>query len=349
MICGNPNVVELLEAYLETARKAPFGHIAIAMVGHPNVGACDFAGDVNLELSSLEALGMLANKLKSSIDDWSLPPRDEGLDASYVCYNLRSAPLGFDFLVWLVDAEMTRVRENAPPPLKVAFWSGKSGNVVPEAATWQTNVFRQLIPLIGAVETQAAVRGHSSDVYVPRNIVRAAKFGEAVPRFRSSGSQVLPFAHGYVTITLREASHDPARNSRVDQWLMFARVLRDRGERVVFIRDTENAFYPLEDFQTCPAASIVIDARLAVYESAKANFFVSNGVAALAHFSNSPCIQFTEVRDDDPLNTERFWVDNMGIAPGTQYPWSRPNQRMFWAPDTFENMMRAWKEWQYAI
>jgi len=53
---------------------------------------------------------------------------DETLDASHVCYKRRhTGPLGFDFIYWLVDAEMTRVREGAPAPLKVAFWCGQEG------------------------------------------------------------------------------------------------------------------------------------------------------------------------------------------------------------------------------
>src|SRR5690242_8199554 len=97
-----PNeVIELLETYLDLARKMPFGSVAISLCGYPNMCAQDFAGDLFLELSQTESLHILHKRLTDSIDQWVFLPRNEDLDASYVVYNIANGPLCFDFICWL--------------------------------------------------------------------------------------------------------------------------------------------------------------------------------------------------------------------------------------------------------
>ena len=140
---GNDQVVALLEAYLELAREERMGHIAICTVGYPNKGAMDFAGEIALAGPQHEVLGKLTEKLDAYISCWKRPPVDPTLDASFVCYDMSCSPIGFDFLIWLVSAEMTRRRAGAPGPLKIAFWTG----VEPErfgrgqGKAWLENVF----------------------------------------------------------------------------------------------------------------------------------------------------------------------------------------------------------------
>lgn len=345
-VSGNSAVIELLEAYLEVAKYNDFGHIAIAMVGHPNVAATDFAGDIALELSTREALGILTGKVQKSIDDWSLPPRDESLDASYVCYNVANAPLGFDFLIWLVDQEMMRRRENAPGPLKVGFWLGLNEGRIncDQRRMWLNKVFRPLLPMIGAVEDSTAIHGRHKEVYVPRDIVAAVNRGESAPRLRSVCQTKTDQA---VTITLREAAHWSHRNSNLEAWLRFARDLRASGESVIFVRDTDKANVALEDFKTDPIASVDLDRRMALYESAKANLFVSNGPVGLALFGDRPWLQFVPVEDDsNPKygpNTRKSWKDLMGIEIGGQFPWCAPDQRIVWLVDSYDNICAAWQ------
>ena len=45
-------------------------------------------------------------------------------------------------------------------------------------------------------------------------------------------------------------------------------------------------------------------------------------------------------------NTGEFWREKNGIAPGEQYPWSRPDQRIVWERDTYENISKAWGDLQ---
>lgn len=328
MTTSSPQVIELLEAYLETAKEHEFNHIAIAMTGYPNIAALDFAGDVALECGTREAVGLLTSRLEASIDDWTLPPRDESLDASHVVYNVANGPLGYDFIVWLVDAEMTRIREQAPAPLKVAFWLGKTGNANECRLHWLNNLFRPALELIGAVESHQALRGRNKPIFVPRDIIAAAKLGEPVPVLQGYDDL---WGRGCITITLREASYDSGRNSNHTDWLRFARYLRDRGEVPIIVRDTAKADEPFEDFITAPKASRNLLDRAALYQSARANLFVSNGPSSIAVFGDRPCLLFTRGQD------------GYGLSHGEQFPWSRANQRIVWAPDTYDNIVSAWE------
>ena len=345
-----PDVIELLETYLETARTSDWQHIAIAMVGHPNRAAVDFGGEIALEISTKEALAKLSDKLDASIANWSLPSQDESLDASYVVYNMASWPLGFDFLMWLVTAEMTRRRKGAPGPLKVAFWIGADATeqtVTGRRRMWLDKVFRPSLRLIGAVEDAKAMRGWRSEVFTSREIVAAAKRGEQVPTFSADWPCRIAPA---ITITLREVDYWSHRNSNLGAWYKFACLLRKEGKRVVFVRDTKRAHEPFEDFVTSPMASIDLEARMALYQDAECNFFVSNGPGILALFSKRPWIQFVPIEDEDnpayAANTRWFWTKNMGIVPGEQHPWSAPDQRIVWDTDSYENIVAAWEQYK---
>lgn len=349
MTSGNPEVIELLEAYLETAKRHPFGHIAIAMTGHPGIAAADFAGEISLEESCREALHILTRKVNDSISNWTLPPKNEQLDKSYVVYNVANGPIGWDFAVWLIDAEMTRIRAGASGPLCVAFFMGRNAEgrlSRRDKQAWVDNVFRPLVAMIGAVEDNAALHGHNKPVFVTRDIVAAAKAGETVPRFRPrapAGEMREP----PVTITLREAAHWPHRNSDIAAWTQFAAYLKAQGEHVIFVRDTAKAGEPLEGYRTYPPGSSDLQERMWLYATAKANLFVSNGPVALAVFSDRPWLQFVALEPDGSgyaPDTALFWKKHHGIAPGEQYPWSSPKQRMVWAPATYENIVKAWDE-----
>lgn len=344
-IVGNQEVIDCLERCIDLAREKDLRHVAVALAGYPDNGAVIFAGEIALAKVARETVEHLLRRMDETTASCAPPVRDAGLDASFHCYNVASGALGFDFLVWLIDAEMTRRRERARGPLKVGFWLGREirgGQAEPKRRIWLDNVFRPALALIGAVEDERAVRGRQVENFTMKTIALAAKRGEAVPRFSSPHAG--RYEPGMVTITLREATHWPHRNSNLGAWLRLASDLRAAGERVVFIRDTERAFEPLGNFETDPLASVDLVHRMARYETAKANLFIGNGPATLGVFSDKPWLQFVALEDDDSgylPNTAKFWRDNHGIEPGGQYPWSRPDQRLVWAPDSYEQILTA--------
>jgi hypothetical protein len=72
---------------------------------------------------------------------------------------------------------------------------------------------------------------------------------------------------------------------------------------------------------------------------------VSAGCSALLLYSNCPWLTFIELQTDEHAyrpDTPSFWKENQGIEQGEQYPWCKPNQRLIWKPDTYENIVEAW-------
>jgi hypothetical protein len=86
--------------------------------------------------------------------------------------------------------------------------------------------------------------------------------------------------------------------------------------------------------------------RAALYEQAKANLFVSNGPNTLALFGERPWLDFVQMEPPESVyyaNTPLFWETHVGVKVGEQLPWSKPNQRIVWQSDTYENIRTAWE------
>lgn len=338
---GNAEVVALFEKWAAQARKGRLRYAAIVAcentghvdVEHAGSGGCEFAANFGFDL------------LKNNIFGNKKPSGANALGPDYVRYDLSRAPIGWDFASWLIDQEMTRVRANAPAPLKVAF----VGDVTrrkwgPAEAQMVENVMRPLIGLIGAVEDPRAINASvTKEFYMLRYVTEAAALGEPVPKFQAGGNAQV---HDYVTITLREAEYWPHRNSNIAAWLRFAHELRRRGENVVFVRDTARASEPFEDFITSADAALDINKRAALYASAKCNLFVSNGPWHLVLFGDRPWLMFNAVSADDHFDANRpeMWKEFHGIGEDEQFPWSRPDQRIIWKADDYETMITAWDD-----
>jgi hypothetical protein len=251
----------------------------------------------------------------------------------------------FEFLIWLAEAEMTRVRMGAPAPLRVSF---ADTTPVPSAASsrsraaadWLDRVWRPLLPMLGAVEDPAITADDTTPFlsfdHMFNAMVGAAERGEPVPRLqapeaaRQTVRSMIDKCVGSapVVITLREAAYDTHRNSNLREWLRFAAGL-DAG--VIFVRDTAKAHEPLDGFPTYPHASTDVQVRMALYEQARMNFFVSNGPWMMAGLSHAPYRYFMTQ-----------YANSHGHGP--QYPWAGPDQRIVYALDRFENLTAVWRQ-----
>ncbi len=340
---------------LAEARRGRHGYLIAAMVGRDERPVGGSFGTVSME----QAAGIALNHLKLQVDASianKIPPRAADAPADRVCYNVPLSPMSFDFICWLVDAEMNRRAEGAPAPLKVAFWfgrDGKTGLVDPYRRQIFDHVVRPMLALVDAVEDETAVDGRYNPFFSPREIVDKARGGQEVPRLHAPADKLKATRQYWwrrppITITLREAPHYTYRNSNFDAWLRFAHDLKAQGEEVVFVRDTARAHDAVDGFEIFSAASIDLHWRMALYQTAKMNFFTSNGPGALGHFSDFPWLMFIEPQTDDYAyepNTPAFWRDNMGIEMGEQFPWWRPrDQRIIWKTDDYANLVEAWEE-----
>lgn len=358
--CGNAEVLMLLENFTKEVLENPnIGYASLVLVEKDGVPHGGYAGDVQLEAKAERATMSAAEGIRDRVFNRILPQRDPTVSADYVCYNVPSGSLSYDFLVWLIDAEMTRVRDGAPPPLKVHFWygrDGKAGIYLPAQQRMMDHVVRPSLALLGAVEDPDAAHGRYKNFHQLRDVTNGSRAGEAVPRFKAPAharSAMLKWlniadedARRPVTITLRETAHWTHRNSNIEAWLQFGRYLEDKGERVIFVRDTARAAEPLIGFETCPEAAISLAMRMALVEQSKCNLYVSNGPCTLGYFSDRPWLTFVQAEADGAIyeaNTPAFWRIRNGLDVDEQYPWSTPNQRLIWQPDTYENIVAAWE------
>lgn len=347
---GNIEVVKGLEWWLEEAKKGKVHYIALSSVQSGHKVAYDYFGSNGVENLAQRALKTVDQELDAVIEQRRLGKRDLDLSASCVEWPCDSTPLCWDFLIWLIAAEMTRVRLGGPPPLRVAFTRLESMHE--KKLSFFNNVFRPLLPLIGAVEDDGAVGGRHRPVYVPLEMVSWARGGEPVPILQASpeGRETMRlWLHGTkpITITLREAHHWPLRNSQIKEWQKFAKDLQNKGEDVIFIRDTAKANEPLPGFCTAPPCAFNIDLRMALYEQSKINLGVSNGPMGLTLFSEVPYLYFVnqQTRDKQYLaHKSEWWMQTNGIGPGEQWPWAKPGQQMIWKRDTYRNLCEAWEQ-----
>jgi hypothetical protein len=76
---------------------------------------------------------------------------------------------------------------------------------------------------------------------------------------------------------------------------------------------------------------------MAYYAGAKMNFGVPNGPLYPVMLSEYPVTIFGCPRVAGAFH-------NADIASGQQLPWSRPNQRLVWEPDTLPVLLRYFEE-----
>jgi hypothetical protein len=281
----------------------------------------------------------------------------------YACYDLGKLPANFDAATWLVNAEMDRIREGIEGPLRVAFKPGPNGGFradgLPhdpnERNAYLDNIVRPMLPMIGAVEDDGALDGRPYS-YFMRDVSANARRGALVPRFKASALDVLRVGDwmkandvSYPLIfTLREAAHWQKRNSNLEAWVEFAKTC---GEEVIFVRDTEKAGDPLEDFLTCPEASRDLGFRQALYERAQCNMLVGSGPVMMLIFSDAPFMFFRPLMDPKtvdgwPAGTPEWWRDNVGVRVGSQFPWAKENQRIVWATEDLADIRTAWNNFK---
>lgn len=267
-------------------------------------------------------------------------------------YDLSTHPVTWDFLQWLVNAEMHRKRYGYER-LRVKFEGTfrrevAAGITVRDQKRMLEGIVRPLLRCVGAEEG-----GDGGPIVFPYTLWPAAEAYAAQEHLPTLVPSEAATAwaerwRGYVTITLREADYWPNRNSDLAAWLEFARLIH----KVVFVRDTAKADQPLIDgpftFETCPEASEDADKRLALYRAAKINLFVGNGPMMLAALSpDIPYIAFIKPDPDYPCYQGDWYRQFHGIAYGEQWPWAGRNQRMIFAADSFDNIVRAY--WYGAV
>lgn len=352
----NDTCVAALEKLLERAREGRINWLGYSICEGPLYGEDGFCGELSSFYTGHYGLIHCAHRVMERLDAMPAPQTNLEPPADAYCYDVSVEPISFDFIAWLVYVKMLQEREKVTGPTKICFVRNTlMDNFIdgPYRAKFYESVMYPSLCLFDCAQDVAAKEGRRVNSHTYAAIVEAAKKGATVPRLRvpehiMNDMEMTLEGIEPVVITLREHMHHTHRNSGLTDWIKFAGYLQERGEHVIFVRDFAKADEDITGFETMPEASRNIIVRAALYESAKCNLFVSNGPSTVALFGNRPWLQFIHCDESEAdkyiQNTPQWWYTNHGIVPGEQFPWSEPNQRIIWQPDTYEAMVLAWEE-----
>jgi uncharacterized Rossmann fold enzyme len=156
------------------------------------------------------------------------------------------------------------------------------------------------------------------------------------------------FGPNLVTITIRDCSIKPLRNSSIEEWIKAADWMREQGFDVVFIPDTDKPDAVFGNHRSVPKAALDVQYRLALYEAAALNAGVNNGPLALCFYSRRPLLYFRALNNAFPETSMAGW-SSAGVPYRTQPPWFTPLQRIIWdGGDDFDNIKENLELWMKA-
>lgn len=266
-------------------------------------------------------------------------------------YDLAHSPPTYDFVSFLLYAEMRR-RDAGGGALEVRVLPGpdhgfRADNLPPRSPEARRSMLNQIVlPMTDLLPSCSGVVvqkdrgranglsfGHGEKCYGLGKLLSAAR--EGVYPLRAPE----PIQGEYVTITLRECSYHPTRNASVSEWVRVGRSL-SKSVRAVFVRDTEMADEPLEDFETDPRASVDLIHRANLYAGAQLNLFTSNGPAWMALFMGAPAYICKMVNPGVKMASPETFA-RYGLPVGSRWPNLRPRQAVSWDDDTYERTMPA--------
>jgi tetratricopeptide (TPR) repeat protein len=201
--------------------------------------------------------------------------------------------------------------------------------------------------------------GYSVDVpidcFLPSEIAAIAACGVEIPSIVPE-PQALARARDWigrhadgrkaVAITLREASHGPARNSNLASWGQVARAIEAGGYRAIVIRDTERALDEpppeLRGLLQCPGAALDLGFRAALYQECYLNLLTATGPVELCkHNERVRFVVFHNVEPGSHDTRPTEVIASFGIELGAQLPFFTPFQRMDWNEDTPDNILAS--------
>ena len=300
--------------------------------------------------------------------------------ADYVTavYDLTASPITYDFAFFLASAELF-ARKNNKSTFKVLFVPRNDDYTIEkeyQLAVDEENLkwrFENIV--LPLMSIYPACIGHSllsqrSDVYeeIKGKLLYPEFYSEsffAVDFFRdvyASKNKIFGFSAStqgkryieswkksnkingkIVTITLRRYKYEAIRNSNIDEWVRFARYVKEEGFTPVFIPDTETCFEHdprLNDFIVFEAPCWNLGIRMALYEEVDLNFFTSNGTATIAQLSRKTASIMMKHVVPGSLQANLEVNEKRGISVGKKSydMFEDQYQVLSWEDDTFENI-----------
>lgn len=239
-------------------------------------------------------------------------------DDEIALYDLSNRPASFDFVTFLATA----VGNGA-----------KHVRFVLDRGWKKKNYHNPQERFKSIVEPAVALFGIDYSVGERRGIEYSHFFPAAVSTWKEHGQigfiQKRAKQRGdYVTVTLRKSpGRTPERDSKEAEWLKFAEMC-DR--KVVVLRDYDERPISLED-------------RMELYSGAYMNLMVINGPLTLCVHSDAPYISMRTIGCDNSGSTSPWFMKQIGIERGFQFPWANSRQRLSYLDDTAENIFAEYR------
>lgn len=289
---------------------------------------------------------------------WRSWKRERGARTLNAVYDLGLSPPTYDFLAFLVEAERHR-RTHGFTHIDLYFQPGpmngfRDDELPPDLKGREDMLWRvcagmaRLLPSVRninmnrvrwKVQGDIFPEGYAEDQPTSHYGVGYLRGGEPMLRATDAARHqiAMRFTTPYATISLREASYWPDRNSNKTAWREAAVWLKAQGIQVVVVPDTHGT--GLEGFQEFTPACFDIDLRAALYEGAVINMGVLNGPMSLLAFLKSRYL-IVKVIADGVAVTKEFLAAH-GYKDGDDFG---GNGKMIWKEDSAENIIAELQE-----
>jgi len=267
-------------------------------------------------------------------------------------YDLAVAPPTFDFVGFLMAAERHRLacgldaidvvivpgpqdgfRADKLPPFGIDARLRMRRNIVETMchllpSCRSVNVIdRAAIMLAGEIFPQGYAPWNPIRVYGTNLIIECARAGMA-PLMAPGNAKRLARS---VSMSLREASYWPTRNSNRVVWLDAAGRLAAAGWAVTIIPDVESEEFPAGPWSVNQLAAVDLLERARVYARSGINLFVNNGPAWMALFMKDVCSAIVRMEAEGAPCVSAEYFASVNLKPGTQI--GRQGHYIAWAKE----------------
>lgn len=150
-----------------------------------------------------------------------------------------------------------------------------------------------------------------------------------------------------VTITIRQYGYDVSRNSNIDEWVKFAELIKVKGMTPVFIPDTDGCFerdHRLDGFIVFRDPCWNLGLKMALYEKASLNFFVSNGPASIAILNRTVKYIIMKQIVAESVQAKESILKDCGKRIGENYDFAEDYQVTSWNEDSVENILDEFRK-----
>jgi hypothetical protein len=293
-----------------------------------------------------------------------------------VYYDLKYAPVTFDFATYLVLANAVRQSMNADE-ISLTIISDQfrenQGDIktTESEKKWQLSYILSKLPsLIPEVTTLSVSKNKIEKIkfpafpggYPPASgtsydfpviVFYLASFldNKAInlrPFKASEGARNLinsTFGDNVITISLRTSKFQTVRNSNLDEWYKVYQELKNSKFKPLVIPDFEDymgdKLFAKYDWEIYEPAVMDMDIRLAVYEKSADNLCIQNGTSTLLIFSDCKYHMFKIITKEAHTTSVNYQKEVLLINPGENHRFAAPTgQNLVWEDDNADKILK---------